>query len=784
MKVAFLKGSEPIVKRYELDPATKALIKHPYPFIYEFTSEEVEITDLTALYRNIEVHAAAGNCLLKGELEHPLISQSRAGSTNAATRTQWACLDIDGIEGYADIDTLLSDIGVNDVSYVLQWSSSMGIENSTGLRAHIFLLLSSSSHPQILKQWLQSSNLNCTKLNAQLELTKTGNALRWPLDITTCQNDKLLYIAPPLLQSGIQDPFSNSSHPRITLITKKLQHFTLPSVPSKESLKQLTDNKINELRLAANLPKRKATKFKYQGDTEYMTNPDAAMVTDIKHERGFTYLNINGGDSWGYYHPDNNPGFIFNFKGEPVYKTEDLLPEYWASIVQKSENYKPDHSGTIWFAFRDFRSSNYFNGNYNTSTKALLLAQAKSETQLRHFMKQHGQPLGDFIPDWNLSFDPHTDVVIDPDAKTLNIFQLSPIMKKKPTALHQPPVLVDRLVKHVLGNDDTAVEHFYNWMACIVQYLDRTGTAWVMHGTQGTGKGLLFHQLISPILGDQNTTTKRMEELDTEFTGFMENKFLCFVDEIQAGRSLYHEKITAKLKNLIVEPTISIRKMYHAHYEARNYANFIFASNKDAPVEISPDDRRFNVGAFQRFPLLSMMTSSEIDQIRLDKQGFYDYLMSRPADRELARTPLTNQARKTMIDTSRNAIDVVGDALRDGNLAFFWDHLLGNQALVDQKLQLVYGAYRTLIKDLVEALLVQDTEANKLTREELYTIYQWCIGNVPQSPHKFSALLKHHGIKLESVWKKNRSTRGIPVKWATTPEALAQYKQEITGGLV
>ncbi|MGZ7246503.1 primase-helicase family protein, partial [Streptococcus pyogenes] len=77
-----------------------------------------------------------------------------------------------------------------------------------------------------------------------------------------------------------------------------------------------------------------------------------------------------------------------------------------------------------------------------------------------------------------------------------------------------------------------------------------------------TGKGLLMHNILTPLFGYENVAVKRMEELESQFTEFMENKFIVFIDEIEAGKSLYHAKVTAKLKNLIVEPMISIRNMY------------------------------------------------------------------------------------------------------------------------------------------------------------------------------------------------------------------------------
>ena len=204
------------------------------------------------------------------------------------------------------------------------------------------------------------------------------------------------------------------------------------------------------------------------------------------------------------------------------------------------------------------------------------------------------------------------------------------------------------------SHDTATIDHFLNWLACIVQYQTRTGTAWVWQGTQGTGKGVLFHQIITPLLGEVNVVSKRMEELESEFTGYMENKFVVFIDEIEAGKSLYHSKVTAKLKNLIVEPTISIRRMYTPAYMATNFASMIFASNKPASVEIAPDDRRFNVGPYQTQPI--QLTATEVDvDIPKELEAFFAFLKQYKADPDRARKPLISAARSTLIDISRTA---------------------------------------------------------------------------------------------------------------------------------
>lgn len=373
---------------------------------------------------------------------------------------------------------------------------------------------------------------------------------------------------------------------------------------------------------------------------------------------------------------------------------------------------------------------------------------------------------------WN----PHSPVVVDPTLYQLNTFQPSEYaqLPKLPKTTTPPPT-IHKVVSHVLGHEAKTIDHFYNWLACIVQKRDRTGTAWIWQGTQGTGKGVLFHQIITPLLGEPNVVSKRMEELESEFTGFMENKFVVFIDEIESGKSMYHNKITAKLKNLIVEPTISIRRMYSPAYMATNFSSMIFASNKTAAVEIAPDDRRFNVGPYQAQAI--NLTATEIDvDIPAELTSFYAYLTQYPADQDRARKPLLSNARTNMIDVSRTAIDTVSDHLLAGNLEFLWDHLPANKNSLSPLDTVRYQPFKDLIIDLVV------NGEDKLTRDDLFVIMEWCIGNMPRSPHKFASLLKHHKLHLEQIWKHGRNVRGISVIWKTDPKWLAQAQQEIKNG--
>jgi len=491
MNLYFLQADKPLTKSYTKRGGE--LIKTPYPMTWEFTSHEEQCNDLPTMLRLMTKHAALGHCLLKGQLAKPLVQESRAGSTNTNDSTEWLCLDLDGLPENLEVqnangqtssvpltlDLFLSEMGLGDISYIVQWSASYGISDNK-IRAHVIMLVDKGYAAPLIKQWLIQKNHEVPLLRGAMELTKTGNTIRWPLDISACQNDKLIYIAPPVLK-GIKDPMGKT--PRIQLVKRKYDILALSSgINTTEKNKQLTHARINELRDAAGLVKRKFN-YKVVGGTEVMLKPDESVITEMKTERGYVYFNLNGGDSWAYYHPENRPDYIYNFKGEPTYLTKELLPDYWGELTKATT--KANSSGIIYLAFCDRKTGTYWRGTYDSTADNLDIYQAKNETQLRDFCKQHGVPLGDFIPEWDLVFDPHDNVRVDVSNRTVNRFKPSNYMKAVAKRVQKCPSTIFKVMHHALGSDVDITEHFVNWIAYVLQYRDRTKTAWVMHGTQG-----------------------------------------------------------------------------------------------------------------------------------------------------------------------------------------------------------------------------------------------------------------------------------------------------------
>ena len=770
MKIVFLEAGLPLTKTYTKTPA--GITKTPYPFLWEFTSHEEQFNTLAEVEALLKKHAALGHCALKGTIARPLVKESRAGSTDSNATTEWLVLDLDGLPDTIEvttpggqtktmpltIDLFLDEMGLADISYIVQWSASYGIENQK-LRAHVFMLLDKPYAAPLVKQWLMQKNHEVPLLNASMSLTKTGNSISWPLDVSACQNDKLIYIAPPVLK-GIKDPMGKT--PRISLVKKKHDLVLFDrTINTSAKNRELNHKRIAELRDIAGLPNKKI-KYKVVGSQEVMLQPDESVITEMKTERGFVYFNLNGGDSWAYYHPENNPDYILNFKGEPAYLTKELLPDYWHQLTNTGSSTRTSSSGLLYLAFCDRRTGVYWRGTYDASTDALDINPAKNETQLRHFAKQYGVPIGDFVPEWDLIFDPTDMVRVDPQNRVVNKFQPTAIMLNTGKAPKAIPPTIFKVLSHALGGDKAIVDHFINWVATIVQTRDRTRTAWVLPGNEGTGKGLLINHVIKPMFGT-HVALRRMEELSEKYNHFMEGAFIVFVDEVQTKALQNEQGVMAKLRNFITEETVPIRQMYANAIEVRNYSNWIFSSNMSDPVSIKRGDRRFNVGKYQ--PLRLEMTDAEVARLTKEAQAFYNYLVEYPANFELAGTIIETQDRNILISISENSVDTVGNALINGTFEFFIDQMPTD----DSHKRSAQGVNRVAEYTAALKTIMNRTDPTtgkcNVARDELRTLFEYCVGNIPDTPNKFTSLLKHHRIHLEPVWIGNKTVRGMKVQW-------------------
>ena len=771
MLIHFLGAAVPLTKSFSLEK-DGSVTKDAYPLVEAVTSYDEEVTTPSEFFKAIKTHADQGHCLLKGLLSRPLVRESRRGTTKTDGTSEWVCLDYDRHE-CENIDDVLTAQGLGDISYVLQYSASHGLDGTEGtISAHVFMMLSGPVAAPDLKAYLMDTNFK--HLIDDISLSRSKMMLRWPLDITTCQNDKLLYIATPSFK-GMKDPLRE----RITLVPKKLQAIPVERIGGLHinALKAQERKLLNELRKAESLPARTA-KTSWVGTCEVQNKPDVASVTGLREAGDYVRLNLNGGDSWAYWHHRDSFELIHDFKADAWYKTKELVPQYYAELMEarKELTATPTEEGDLILAFRDIKTSEYFNGLWNPTTGNLELHRARNETQLDHWMRSHGRVIGDYIPIWELRYDPLADFRVDAENHIVNTFISSPYYDLEPNPKAKFPK-IEYLIKHLLGINDGSpentklYEHFINWFAVVFQRKGTANhpiTAWVLQGIQGTGKGSLFNKIILPLFGHQNVFAAQVQNIEEGFNGWLQNKQFIMVEEVDVDDFKDKGRISAKLKQYITEPKVPFRQMRQTAVWTDNYASFLFASNKPQPVHIEASDRRYNCGNYQR----NRLDYPGDEAIENELEAFAAYLLAHKADAEKANQIIQTDARTRIQQLGVTSIDETCKWITTGDFDALWysmpDEQIINASPIQTGASADATAYITLMKRLLHEVI--NEPKNRLSRDEMYVLIQYHVGQLSPAPGKFTSLLRHHGIETKQIRRNGQKTYGIDIEWHISDE--------------
>jgi hypothetical protein len=782
----FLEAADgtPLTKKFSLENGQ--IEKEPYPMVRNVTSHRETAHDVRSFADILRKHSKLNHCLLKGLLSRSIENMSRAGLTSAEAPTRYLAIDLDFHEGWDSIDDFIAHLNPewSNVSYVFQHSVSAGITGKIGMRGHLFILLEEAITPALAKQWLMERNLDqdprldytswlirheiednsensrvfkqhrekAPTLYKKLALAANGLSLRWPLDITTCQNDKLIYIAPPILQ-GLDDPLGEE---RFVVSIKDRDFAPIPKLQhALATVEGQVQDAVAALRAQAGMEKRKP-KLKSVGAVSVLTNPDRAVVTGSKVARGFVYLNLNGGDSWGYFFPEENPEIVRNFKNEPAVRLRDIDPEFYerymdALRTKKLGDVRP-------YVFREPKRCAYYNVLYDKTTDQIgLMAKASSKAMLTDFMLHHYDSMPEPLEDWEMVFDPTITRVIAPKDRWINTFRPTDYIKAAPLLdkVDFVPPTIAKILASICGNDQESYDRFINWLAHLFQTRRRTNTSWIFHGVQGTGKGVLISKILRPLFGEQHVVQWTMQNFEEIYNSGLEKCLILFLDEFKANASKNVDIIMNKLKAYITEDIISCRGMRENEVQIPNWLNVIIASNHPDPIQIPEHDRRFNVAPAQEKAL--KITQGEIDAIENELPMFASFLWNFDVNTAHVRAPMLNAARELMIRASRTTIDEFFTMLQRGDFSWFLNFLRESMPLQDT---VVYQQYEATIITWCRELLGSKDMTLRATRDELRSVFHYVIGTAT-TPAKFTRICNMHRMPLSNVWNGSRSAQGL-----------------------
>ncbi len=773
IQLNFLGADIPLTKTFYADGS-----KDAYPMVRNFTSYTEPVTSLQEFHDAVVKHSKAKHCLLKGKLVRNLNNESRAGSTRTDDSTGWVCLDFDR-HATPDIDETLAKLGLGDISYVIQYSASHGLPDTMGtVSAHVFMLMDGELPAPALKAWLMGLNLNT--LRHDLRMSRTKTQISWPLDISTCQNDKLLYIAPPTFEAPLKDPL----RARIKLVKRKKERLHIGHIgePNINAMKEKARVELNRQRKAEGLPTRTA-KTTWVGDKEVENKPDVCSVTGIKDAGDWVRLNLNGGDSWAYAHSKANPELLYDFKSDAWYRTKEIVPGYYKELVvqRKEEASTPSEEGDLILAFCDIKTAEYYRGTWNPEHKKLELFKAKDRSQLNDWWMSFGRIPPDFVESWEITYDPQNDWIVDQDAHRINMFRPTSYMRLSPdpkvTTTQFPNIY--HLIRHFLGEagtDTTLSTHFLNWFAVIFQRKDKPITAWVNHGVQGTGKGYFMSRVVTPLFGKQNIAEVGIDTIEDKFNEWQMNRLFINVNEVDADDFTAKGRVEAKFKMWITDKTINVRRMRQTTSMEHNWGSYLFSSNKKKPVVIAMDDRRYNVGNRQGIKLVP----PKEEDVEKELEAFAQWLLAHRADVALANSVLHTEARAAMQRLGQNSIEETIHAITEGDFDNFWMNMVDEEYLArGTNYNEQERIYNSLIKNIARRIIDEGVRQT-ITRDDMGIILRRCVGNaVPLEPNKLTSMLRQNGIETKQIRHNGKKTYGIHVVWRVSPEIMREIEQEL-----
>lgn len=196
----------------------------------------------------------------------------------------------------------------------------------------------------------------------------------------------------------------------------------------------------------------------------------------------------------------------------------------------------------------------------------------------------------------------------DPEIRTYERFDFLPPPRACPKdVLNTWRGFAAETIPETTGSPDAFVNHLeilfgpensryvLKWLASLIQKPgEHTGVALVIVGGQGSGKSTAFETFMKKVIGSRyfGQTNNPENDLFSRF-GFLKNsKVLVVIDDFNVGTL----KMNADpFKSYITGETVPFESKGKMSIELLNCANFVLTTNKQDPVKLDADDRRYAV---------------------------------------------------------------------------------------------------------------------------------------------------------------------------------------------
>ncbi len=229
-----------------------------------------------------------------------------------------------------------------------------------------------------------------------------------------------------------------------------------------------------------------------------------------------------------------------------------------------------------------------------------------------------------------------------------------------------------------LFGDDNSINLFLNWVGYILQERRKTTLAWIITTeARGTGKEVLMSLILAPIFGYKQAQIEAASGMNDKFNALDMTCWIRTYDEV-FQKAAFTTNIERRewLKTRIGSKSIIVEFKGIDKMMMESHMNFVLLSNYSDSILLEKGDRRFNVMRNENaVPLHTMdwwTTGKDMErEIESELEVFAEYLQRIEIDANRANYPTENEARRHMLESSKEDMELIADALRNGDVDFF-----------------------------------------------------------------------------------------------------------------
>lgn len=232
------------------------------------------------------------------------------------------------------------------------------------------------------------------------------------------------------------------------------------------------------------------------------------------------------------------------------------------------------------------------------------------------------------------------------------------------------PKAIKMLLERLTAHNPIYYRWMINWMAGFLQTRRRSQCALVLKGDQGSGKGILFEHVITPLFGEEYCIVIDDDRLHSNFKNWISGNLFYNLNEIS------HDMRTRKavknfIKQLVTDTKVQAEQKYKDSGAIEIFGQVLITSNELAPLEIETSDRRFTIiQTDQALKKDGINTAKLIENIKGELMTFASYLSGYGVDWVLFDTALDTPEKRAVVNATTDKVVLLGNAIKMRDVSF------------------------------------------------------------------------------------------------------------------